>query len=277
MLLLLMGTFFTSSFGKVAYTDTKSGKPVIIFLHGLPTSKELWNSVLVHINSDIRVITFDLNGYGQSEMINFQMSHHERAQVLDELRAHIGLSHFILVAHDLGSSVAIDYMKNYSKYVSKLVIMSPPVYPDFKEPFDVIMVRKPVLGPFLIRILRNFLFKRSIRHGLVNKTNLTPNLLQAFAGPFSTKDGRKVLYHLLRWGHPKTVFKNYPKVIKSITVPTLILQGRNDPYIPYSQVERLNDDIENSKLIIIEDARHFLPIDVPEELAHDINAFVSED
>lgn len=85
-------------------------------------------------------------------MINFYMSHPERAQVLDELRAHIGLSHFILAAHDLDSSVAIDYMKKYPEYVSKLVIMSPPVYPDFKEPFNVIMVRKPVLGPFLIKV-----------------------------------------------------------------------------------------------------------------------------
>ena len=121
------------------------------------------------------------------------------------------------------------------------------------------------------------MFKRGIRRGLVNKINFTSEMLQSFAGPFSTNEGRKVLYHLLIWRHPKNVFKNYPKVIKSITVPTLILQGRKDPYIPYSQVERLNDDIENSKLKIFEDASHFLPIDAPEELAHEINAFISED
>ena len=71
------------------------------------------------------------------------MTHKQRADVLDELRSHLKLETFILVAHDLGASVAMDYMGKYGQHVAQLVLMSPPVYPDFQEPRVVKMVRTP--------------------------------------------------------------------------------------------------------------------------------------
>ena len=115
----------------------------------------------------------DLNEYGESEKIGRHISHKERAQVLDEFREFLNVKQFNLITHDLGSSVAIDYMAKYADHVIKFVIMSPPVYPDFKEPFDVRIARKAIIGPFLVRFFKNLLFKRGIKRGLVNKKNFT--------------------------------------------------------------------------------------------------------
>lgn len=72
----------------------------------------------------------------------------------------------------------------------------------------------------------------------------------------------------------KPVFAEYPKIIKSIKKPTLIIQGKNDPYIPVEHAVRQSNDIENSKLVLLENACHFIPIDVPEFVGSEIGKFL---
>jgi pimeloyl-ACP methyl ester carboxylesterase len=270
----LFVNYFNSSHGDIAYTDSGAGDYTLIFLHGLPTSKELWNPVLSFLDKNFRRVCFDLNNYGQSQKIAYHISHKERADVLDELRKYLGIKDFILVAHDLGSSVAIDYMGKYSANVQSLILMSSPVYPDFEEPFIIKLVRLPILGYVLALVLRPFLFKKGIRKGLVNKERFTTSFLSAFSGAFGGKEGRAAFLRILRWGRPHNVFKDYPEIIKNIHIPTLILHGRHDPYIPISHAVRLNRDIKNSKLVFIENGGHFLPIDTPDSIAEAINGFL---
>lgn len=265
---------FRSSHGNIVYTDSRGGGEPLIFMHGLPTSQALWYPVLPHLSPQYRAITFDLNDYGESEKIGRPISHQARADVLDELRAHLGLAQFNLVAHDLGSSVAIDYMGKYAQHVKRLVIMSPPIYPDFKEPAIVKLVRISGLGEVLVRVIRPFLFNIGIKQGLVHKKNFTPELLEAFAGPFADKAGQAALLRILRWGRPHIVFKEYPQIIQSIAVPTLIIQGRQDPYIPMSQASRMQQMVADSRLVIIEEGSHFLPIDTPKRVAEIMNEFI---
>ncbi len=268
-----MPQYFSSAHGQVAYTDLKTGAPAIILVHGLPTSKELWEPVLPHLSPQYRPITYDLLDYGESEKIGRPITHKQRADVLDELRAHLGLERFCLAAHDLGSSVAVDYMGKYAHRVEKLILMSPPVYPDFKEPAIVKLVRIPGLGELLVAVIKTALFKIGVGRGMAHPERLTPRLLRAMAGAFDGAEGRAALLRVLRWGRPHRVFADYPRIIRSIRVPTRILQGAHDPYIPHSQAARLRDDIPSAELTLIEDGAHFLPIDTPRQVAAAINEF----
>jgi pimeloyl-ACP methyl ester carboxylesterase len=266
--------YFHSSLGNIAYIDTRVGDKTLIFVHGLPTSKELWSPVLPHLDTSYRIVAFDLNQYGQSEKPRLHITHKDRANILDQLRDHLMIGQFYLIAHDLGSSVAIDYMGRYSKHVKKLILISPPIYPDFHEPFLVRLLRKPGLGKLLVVLFKKLLIKFGIQRGMVHKERLTPELLAAFSEPFVGLDGRMALLRILHWGSPRIVFKDYPNIVRSITIPTLIIQGRYDPYIPHSQVIRLRNDIVDSKLIFIEDGGHFLPVDTPVIIAREINTFI---
>lgn len=51
------------------------------------------------------------------------------------------------------------------------------------------------------------------------------------------------------------------------------LQGEQDPYIDLSQATRLERDTTDTRLVLIPDVGHFLPIDVPQAVAREINAF----
>jgi pimeloyl-ACP methyl ester carboxylesterase len=79
----------------------------------------------------------------------------------------------------------------------------------------------------------------------------------------------------LRWGTPGATFARYPEHLRGVRVPTLVLQGAKDPYIPRAHAERLVQDVAGARLVVIEDGSHFLPMDVPERVAEELKRFLS--
>jgi pimeloyl-ACP methyl ester carboxylesterase len=270
-----------SRFGRIAYVEQGTGFETLIFMHGLPTSKALWQPVLPHLNANWRVIAFDLHDYGESARLNrlnrpiWPITHAERAIALDELREHLGIDKFHLIAHDLGASVAIDYMGAFGDRVQKLVLISPPVYPDFVEPFIVKLVRVPILAEIQVLIAKGLLLDIAIKRGLVHNKRFLPDVRAAWMQAYAGREGRAALLRNLRWGRPHVMFARYPDFIRAIQSPTLVIQGRQDPYIPPDQATRLQNDIKNCELEWIEDGSHFLPLDTPEQVARQINQFIS--
>ena len=259
--------------GRMAYVDQGDG-PVVLLLHGLPTSKELFLPTLPYLPSDFRYIIPDLLQYGQSDKPSRHFTHKERAAHLKQLLDDLKIESVILITHDLGASVAIDFMDKFEDMVSKLVLISPPVYPDFEIPLLVKISRTPIIGALSIFFMRGLLFKIGLRKGMVNKKNYTNELHNSISGPFRDSHGRATLYRILNWGSPSVDFADYPGIIKTIEVPTLVIHGRKDPYIPLEHSKRLETDIENARLTVIEEGSHFLPADTPEELAEHLKLFL---
>jgi haloalkane dehalogenase len=61
----------------MGYIDVGKG-PVILFLHGNPTSSYLWLNIIPYILSDYRCIAPDLIGFGKSDNpeISYQFEDH---------------------------------------------------------------------------------------------------------------------------------------------------------------------------------------------------------
>lgn len=274
--------FFPSSLGRVCYYEIEPAAntdlPVrnVFLLHGLPTNKSLWVTVAERLAPNFRVIIPDLLGYGQSQKSPRYISHREQARVLDELRRSLDISEIYLAAHDLGASVAIDYMGEFGRNVPRLLLLSPPVYPEFAPPWIIQLARLPLVSDILLQFFREAMLEEGIKTGLVHKEKLTKDILEKFIEPFNGPDGREVLRRVVNWGEPAEVFRYYPTIIRRVEAPTLVIQGAQDPYIPMEQVNRLERDLKRGKLEIISEGAHFLPLDVPDRVADDINRFFNE-
>jgi len=261
--------------GRAALTDTGEGSTALLLLHGLPTAKELFAPVVALLAPRLRCIAVDLPDFGESQRQSRLLTHVERAAWLDEVRAGLGLERFCLVAHDLGASVAVDYMAAHAERVERLVLMSPPVYPDFRMPFIVRLVRTPGLGPVLLWLGKDLLAQGAIRRGMGHPERYTPELRRALQGAFDGPEGRAALLRDLRWGRPELTFARYPEHLRAIRVPTLVLQGAKDPYIPREHAERLARDVAGARLVVIDEGSHFLPMDVPERVAEELQRFLA--
>jgi len=268
-----------TSLGELAYVDSGGDGAPVLLVHGLPTAKELWYPMipgLLRGDPTLRIIAADLLGYGGSAKPRRRIPHPGQARALDELRRHLGLPRITLVAHDLGASVAIDVMGAYGPTIERLVLMSPPVYPDFREPPVVKLLRIPGLGQALLAAATPLLFWAAMTKGLAHPERLTSPLRRAFVRPYEGAAGKAALRRNLWWGRPREMFAEYPRIIRTIAAPALIIQGCADPYIPMEQVVRLRRDLRGAQLKLIADGAHFLPIDAPEEIAAALLSFFSD-
>ncbi len=123
-----------------------TGYPVL-FIHGMPTSSQLWNGIIERLRGQFTCLAVDLPGLGRSPSIPYCAKHLELlAEKMEEIRIQQGFEKWHVVGHDAGSAVAIHYAHRFPERVDHLVLLSPAVFPELK-PFPIFrLLRVPVLG-----------------------------------------------------------------------------------------------------------------------------------
>ncbi len=104
--------------------------PVIILLHGIASSAATFRNLIPLLDEHYRCISLELLGFGESpvpEHATYTIEEHVASinATIDSLK--LGAP-FILVGHSLGSLLAARYTAQYPRQVSRLVLVSPPVY-----------------------------------------------------------------------------------------------------------------------------------------------------
>jgi pimeloyl-ACP methyl ester carboxylesterase len=110
-------------------SDTGSGPPVVM-IHGIASSSVTFERLVPLVEPYHRVIAIDLLGFGKSPApadATYTIAEHEAslARTLKHLRLR---QPFVLVGHSMGSLIASRYAALHGRRVSKLVLVSPPVY-----------------------------------------------------------------------------------------------------------------------------------------------------
>jgi pimeloyl-ACP methyl ester carboxylesterase len=119
--------------------DAGAGPPVVL-VHGIASSSVTFENVLPLITDRHRAVSIDLLGFGGSpapEDATYTIEEHVAAlrRTLRELR----LREIVLVGHSLGALIAARYAATYRGDITRLVIVSPPVYvtpTEIAAPFD---------------------------------------------------------------------------------------------------------------------------------------------
>jgi pimeloyl-ACP methyl ester carboxylesterase len=109
--------------------DVGSG-PVVVLLHGIASSSVTFANVIPLIETDHRVIALDLLGFGESpspEGATYSVAEHAAA-VLKTLRRLKLRRPVVLVGHSMGALIATRLAATRPRWVSRLVLVSPPVY-----------------------------------------------------------------------------------------------------------------------------------------------------
>jgi pimeloyl-ACP methyl ester carboxylesterase len=108
--------------------DAGSGPPVVL-VHGIASSSVTFENVVPLITDRHRAVSIDLLGFGGSpapEDAEYTIEEHVAA-LRRTLRA-ARLRRVVLVGHSLGALIATRYAASYRRDVTRLVIVSPPVY-----------------------------------------------------------------------------------------------------------------------------------------------------
>ncbi len=249
-----------------------SGYPVL-FIHGIPTSGQLWNRVVKKMQGSFTCMAVDLPGLGKTPRAAHGLRHLEAvADKIEQIRVEHNIEKWHVVGHDAGSAIAVHYAYRFQKRVDRLALLSPAVFPELK-PFHLFrIVRSPLIGELLAPAVNAIFWNIAMRQAIAPQASELSDTVKDFHAPFSGTLGAWRLMSILRWGNPAEVLASIPAMLPQLTIPTLIFQGSRDKAVPERFAQRACALIPQSKVITV-DSGHFIPLNNPEVVATELLRF----
>lgn len=115
------------------YTEGNSENLPIVFIHGMGSTKDTWDTTVQLINHDHPTYAVDLRGHGESQYNGTDFSISAYINDLYHFITSHNLDKVILVAHSMGSRVATLFTSSYPNMVDKLVITDMDMEPREKK------------------------------------------------------------------------------------------------------------------------------------------------
>lgn len=248
--------------------------PVLMLVHGSNASLHTWQPWADRLDSRYRIVRFDLPGHGLTGP-NPSGIYSTKAfvDVVEQVRAKLGIDRFALAGNSMGGGVAWHYALAHPDRVTALVLVDSVGQP---EPGR----RSP---PLAFRIARMPVI-RSIATVITPRSLIADSLPQAFADPRRADAKAIDLYwELLRYpGNRQATIERFatpsdpatPALLRQLKMPVLILWGAHDRLIPVSSAHWLHANIPGSSLIVYPDAGHVPMEEVADRSAADLTAFL---
>jgi pimeloyl-ACP methyl ester carboxylesterase len=272
-----MSTAETSSFINLHQKEYGRGDPVLC-VHGLGANIFTWRHFVAPFSQKNKLILVDLRGFGSSpKPFDTHYSIEEHANDIYKIILRDDLKRLTLIGNSLGGAiallVAIRLCEQDPTRLSKLVLIDAGAYKEYLPGYLKLM--RSFLGKLITylppsKLAAKFVLKASY----YDKKKITEEQVKAYADPIASEGGRHGLLQTARQCIPANSDEIISK-LKSITVPTLILWGRQDGVIPLKVGELLNQDLPNSTLEVFEQCGHIPQEEKPEETITSISQFMN--
>jgi haloalkane dehalogenase len=260
----------------IAYRDAGSpqlsGHLPVLCLHGWPQSSYMWRHLLPALASaDRRAVAPDFPGFGDSPP-DPPGTFERQVAAVERFRRQIGLDRVVLAVHDTGGLIGLRWACDHPDAVGGLVITNTGFFPDHGWMQIAATMRTPIQGEALVDSLSREGFATLLEAA---SSEFDERALDEYWKAFTTAGGRRGMLELYR-SFELDELRPYQKKLAALGVPTLILWGQGDEYLPVDYASRFAEQIPGSKLVLLEDVRHFLFEDEPERCAREVIGFLRQ-
>jgi pimeloyl-ACP methyl ester carboxylesterase len=258
---------------RIRYLRTGAG-PHLILLHGFGSSIYTWQDVIPDLSRDHDVVALDLPGFGASDQPPDLAFGRLPRSVLGLMDA-LGIPRAILVGNSLGGATAVGVTLGHPERVEKLVLVDSAGYnlAAGDRPFFVRLAGSPA-GPLLERLpLRRFLVRRALRQVFHDEGLVSPERVEEYLAPIARPGALASLRSLNASG--TDLAASFADRIRDVSVPTLIVWGREDRWIPLEQGRRFEAAIRGSRLVVIPECGHMPQEERPAELLATVRPFLA--
>ncbi len=254
----------------VSYIDEGEGDAVVL-IHGIPTWGYLWHRLIPVLAKQNRVLAPDLPGFGYSDKSDrFDRSIARQAEMIDAWMERLGVERAHVVAHDIGGGVALRLATLFPQRVNRLCVMNTVAYDSW--PIEAMLqlghpeTRRKVSASAAVTML-----KQALKQGF--STSPEDEVLDGLLAPYATEIGKLSLIRDAA-ALNTNLTTEITELLPRLSAPTLVLWGEDDVFQLVKYGERLAWEIPQARLVRVREARHFVMLDRPEEVAGHVSAFL---
>jgi pimeloyl-ACP methyl ester carboxylesterase len=259
---------------KVHYRDEGVATDTLplILLHGMSSSLNTWDSVVIALKPHKRVISLDLPGFaltGPSPENAYNFPYYSK--FIDSFTTRLKIKRFILVGNSMGGAISWNYALHNPSGLAKMVLVDAAGYPKKGESGSLgfTIASTPVINNLMLYVTPKALVRKSLETVYFDQSRVTDEQVERFHDVAIREGNREAALQIF-----KGSFKGDPKQIKTIKTPTLILWGDHDNLIGVNNVENFLKDIQGSKAEVYKNVGHVPMEEVPGKVASSILGFV---
>jgi pimeloyl-ACP methyl ester carboxylesterase len=253
-----------------------NGDPVLC-VHGLGANLFTWRHFIAPLSKHNKLILVDLRGFGSSPKPDDNHYSIERhADDIYRIILNDDLTNLTLIGNSLGGAisllVALRLCEQEPNRLSRLVLIDGGAYKEYLPGYLKLM--RSFLGKLFVYLAPSRLaVKFVLKASYYDKNKISAEQVKAYADPIASEGGRHGLLETARQCVPVNSDEIISK-LNRITVPTLILWGRQDAVIPLKVGELLDRDLPNSELEVFEQCGHIPQEEKPEQTIASISRFM---
>jgi pimeloyl-ACP methyl ester carboxylesterase len=240
---------------QIQYQERGQG-PAILLTHGYSATSQMWTRQVEALQSDYRVITWDLRGHGRSDSPEPASAYSESAAVddMDAILRASQVERAIIGGLSLGGYLSLAFHLAHPERVRALMLFD--TGPGFKSPEARAQWNRIAEGMARAFDKRGLSALGDSAEVRVSRHRSAEGLARAARGALMQLDSRVI------------------ESLESIRVPTLVIAGeRDEPFL--AATDYMATKIPNSTKVIIPGAGHAANLEQPEAFDQAVRSFLS--
>ena len=252
----------------ISYSDQgPDNTPVIIFIHGFPFNKSMWDKQVDALKDNYRVIAYDVRGHGQSDEGKEDFSIDSFVNDLVGLIDALKIDKVVLCGLSMGGYIALNAVEKHPKRFEALVLSDTQCIADAPEVKEnrlntIESIKKTGVADFAYESIKKLFAPESfstkkkeiaaVREMIMNTSKHSLcNTLNALA------ERKETCSHLHK-----------------INMPVLIMVGKEDKITTLAAARFMHENIKDSYLAILEQSGHVANMENPEEFNIQLKLFL---
>jgi len=239
--------------------------PVVLLLHGFPTSSHMFRNLIPALADRYRVIAPDYPGYGQSDMPNrakFGYTFDRFAELVDGLLDQLGVRRYAMYVMDYGAPVGWRLALKHPERVTGLIVQNGNAYNEgleqFWDPIKAYWRTKGSTEREAIRWLTSIkATKWQYTNGVKDASLVSPDTWtvdQAFLDRPGNAEIQLDLFYDYRTNIP--LYPQWQAYFRERKPPMLVVWGKNDAIFVAAGAAPYQRDIPNAEVHLL-DTGHF--------------------
>ncbi len=232
-----------------------------LYLHGVPTSSDDWLPFLERTGG----LAPDLPGFGRSGKPGYlKYTIEEYAGFIERFLDMVEVESVRMLVHDWGA-VGLAFAQAHPERVERLVVTNAvPLLPGYRWHRTARMWRTPILGELVMGATSRWAMRRSTAAASATPGPLPEQWIDSVMAHFDQGTQRAIL-RLYR-SSPSSTLAQAGQRLSQLDIPSLVVWGLRDPYIPKRFAGAYAKALPNNELVELEGAGHWWWLDRPEAI-----------
>ena len=241
----------------MVYDDLGTGD-VILFIHGQPFNRSMWNYQSKLFSEKYRLIIPDLRGYGESEVKPGVVLLDELALDIIHLLETLEIDKAFFVGLSMGGQIALEIFRLKPLLFKGLILADTDARSENEEGYNNRMTLAQRIEDYgMAKFISERINKFMCQHTFNTKPEVVTHLEEMIVttspeGSAAAQRGRAER-------------RDHTIILQDICCPTLIIVGDQDAFTPIESANYMHTRIPGSEMAIISQSGHIPSMEQPDE------------